>query len=81
MYIVFDLPDRAIPRSRTSNLIVLEIEHWAQQYGVKYKIKVMKNTLRVILPGKHDYTMFGLTYKSRVKFLDKFRFVEPMSNT
>ena len=81
MYIEFELPRSGfIIGSHARVVISLEVAAWAEKYQIIYKIKSVKDTLRVILTKSEDYTMFGLTWAPTVNYLwaARYRFVEPM---
>jgi hypothetical protein len=81
MYIEFELPQSGFIMPHHAGVVIsLEIAAWAEQYQISYKIKSVKYTERVILTKPEDYTMFGLTWNPKVKYLwaTSYRFVEPM---
>jgi hypothetical protein len=81
MYLEWDLYDIGLIHG--SNSLRNEIDLWAIQTEIVYKIKIVKHKFRLILSSEQDYSHFTLSWNPTVKhrwqnWMNEYRFVEPM---
>lgn len=87
MYIEFSLPD---PNSndlytfKSSGgyefLLKQQIQHWVEKHNVNsFKIKTVKNKLRVTFDNDEVYSFFSVTWNCR-EYWQKFRIIKDLNN-
>jgi hypothetical protein len=59
--------------------ITTSLDHWAQQYQIKYKIKFVKRTLRLTFDDDQHYTIFAMTWNPEHNSLLNYSLIEPMN--
>lgn len=85
MYIEFRLPSGAggMAAQYTYGMLCRNLREWSNQYGIQYRTKIVKYTVKVTLENDNSYSFFGLTWQptgsQMLSYLTNFRFVEPMN--
>lgn len=79
MYIEFRLPSGAggAAAGHYSMMIKKYIEDWASKYSVKYKIKIIKYTLRLCFESEENYSFFQLSWNPGNSYAQAYALIYP----
>lgn len=83
MYIEFRLPTGGGGggAQHTNWLIITKLNQWAEKYGVKYRKKNIKYSLRVTFDNEELYSLFALTWNTvDQKNRHEFQLIETLNS-
>ena len=84
MYLEFRIPSGGggMPAQYANYWLRQNLQAWSERYGVEYRAKHIKYTVRVTFDDDKMYDFFAMTWRPKSQYmqsvLERYRLIEPM---